>query len=159
MALLAFTLRANPLSWRVAYVCRWIALSAHFPTEEIWKSDSLLFFVLLLLRSKLTVFRCYNILEHCVNLQFLSWGSTALDKVLRSYFLDNSTYLLLDPAEMLGGSMYQMSDLFSKVCPVIPLNFFPGHTFSNMNYEILASPAIWIDQEPPKSSSSGFHFA
>ena len=28
-----------PFSWRVGYICRWVALSAHFPPEKIQKSE------------------------------------------------------------------------------------------------------------------------
>lgn len=108
-ALLAFT-------WRVAYVCRKVALLVHFLSVEIWKSDSILLFCLIFasFSPSWQCFCCYNILKHSVNLPFMSWGSMALDKVFNRSFLDNSICLFWFLLRLLSISMSHMPTLFSK---------------------------------------------
>ena len=98
-------------------------------------------------------FCCYNILKHLIHLPFLSWAPGHWAKSSINLFWKNSIYLFLDSAEM-DPCVTQLITS-SKDNPVMPLNFFLGHTFSSMNYLILTSFAVWIHQEPPKSSSAG----
>lgn len=123
-----------------------------FPTwenSEIWVFSFGLAFVSFSPSWK--CFCCYNILKHLIHLPFLSWALGHWAKSSINLFWKNSIYLFLDSAEM-DPCVTQLITS-SKDNPV--LDFLLGHTFSSMNYLILTSFAVWIYQEPPRSSSAG----
>lgn len=126
-------------SWRITYVCKWAALSAHFLTVEIWKPDSILSFCLVFasFHSTWQCFCYYNIPKHVVDLLFMYWRSMVLGKVLHRSFLVNFMSI---PGFYWDGWMDHAYPLQQKI---IQLHQWPFSKADFLSHELPNFSILW----------------